>query len=196
VQANETAKLQKHLDRIHGSVNHLKHILDDFLSLSKLEEGRVGIKPEVFELKSFVEGVIENMRLVAKPGQTIDGYYPESNIQVTLDKTALETILTNLLSNAIKYSDEKSLILISVSLDRNMVEISVKDEGIGIPEAEQNHLFERFFRAKNATNIQGTGLGLHIVKRHIDLLQGSIHCESKEYVGTTVNVKLPLHLSS
>src|SRR5690606_8682803 len=112
-------------------------------------------------------------------------------IWVTLDKMAVENVMINLLSNAIKYSPENKKILLSTRWQNGNIHLMVKDEGIGIPAAEQNHLFERFFRAKNALNIQGTGLGLNIVKRYVELMEGEIGFESEENVGTTVYVKLP-----
>jgi signal transduction histidine kinase len=191
VHANEPSKLEKHLNRIHSSVNHLKNILDDFLSLSKLEEGKIGVNPEKFDVAALARNVRDNMQLVTKPGQTIEYAEAGETIWVTLDKMAVENVMINLLSNAIKYSPENKKILLSTRWQNGNIHLMVKDEGIGIPAAEQNHLFERFFRAKNALNIQGTGLGLNIVKRYVELMEGEIGFESEENVGTTVYVKLP-----
>lgn len=196
VQANEPSKLEKHLNRIHGSVNHLKNILDDFLSLSKLEEGKIGINPEPFDVIELAGNVRENMELVAKPGQTINYSGHTEPAIVTLDKMAMENIMINLLSNAIKYSPENKKIYLSTHLKNGKLHVTIKDEGIGIPTGEQNHLFERFFRAKNATNIQGTGLGLNIVKRYVELMKGDISFESEEYQGTTVSLTFPISLEN
>jgi signal transduction histidine kinase len=196
VLANEPNKLQKHLDRIHASVHHLKNILDDFLSLSKLEEGRVGVNPEKFNIAKVATIVRDNMQSVAKPGQKIDCRNLEDGTWVTLDKMAIENIMINLLSNAIKYSPENTPIELVIQEDDKFVTIKVIDNGMGIPEAEQNHLFERFFRAKNAANIQGTGLGLNIVKRYVELMRGEISVESKEHKGTSIIVKLPTYFAN
>ena len=194
VHASEPAKLEKHLDRIHASVNHLKNILDDFLSLSKLEEGKIGVNPEKFDVVALAKNVRDNMQLVTKTGQTIEYSEDEGTILVMLDKMAMENVMINLLSNAIKYSPENKKIQLSTQLQNGHINIIVKDEGIGIPATEQNHLFERFFRAKNATNIQGTGLGLNIVKRYVELMEGEIRFESEENKGTTIYVKLPVNI--
>ena len=97
----------------------------------------------------------------------------------------------NLLSNAIKYSAKKTAINIKVEESDQFVSLEIKDQGIGIPEAEQDKLFQRFFRAENANNIEGTGLGLNIVKQYITLMDGTINFKSKVNTGTTFLVKLP-----
>jgi signal transduction histidine kinase len=104
-------------------------------------------------------------------------------------------VLFNLLSNAIKYSSENKEIIFSVEIGDELV-IQVQDKGMGIPEEEQQHLFERFFRAKNATNIQGTGLGLNIVQKHVDLMGGTIDFISKLDEGTTFIITLPTNQKS
>jgi signal transduction histidine kinase len=189
-------KLQKHLDRVRSSVNHLKNILDDFLSLSKLEEGKTGIHTEPFDIVQLAEKTKENMQLVAKPSQQILYHHEGETSAIRLDKLAVENIIINLLSNTIKYSADHTKIQLTTRLENKTLYIDVKDEGMGIPKAEQNHLFERFFRAKNVVNIQGTGLGLNIVKRYVELMQGEISFESKENAGTTFFVKLPANLES
>jgi signal transduction histidine kinase len=103
----------------------------------------------------------------------------------------VKNILHNLVSNAIKYSDEDGLITVAVESIGDDIMISVKDSGIGIPEADQKHLFERFFRANNAVNIQGTGLGLNLVRRYVEIVGGSINFKSKEGEGSTFIVFLP-----
>ena len=109
-----------------------------------------------------------------------------------LDKNCVKNILINLISNAIKFSPEnKSIDVISLTDSQN-IRLTVKDHGMGISEEDQKHLFERFFRAKNATNIQGTGLGLYIVTKYVDLMNGKIEFESKLNEGTTFNIILPI----
>ena len=107
------------------------------------------------------------------------------------DELLMKNILFNLTSNAIKYSGENSIIsIISQNLNDELL-LTVKDQGIGIPDKDQVHLFERFFRAKNATNIQGTGLGLNIVKKYVNSMNGTIEFESKEGIGTKFTIRLP-----
>ena len=107
------------------------------------------------------------------------------------DKGILKNILFNLVSNAIKYSPVDSEIQIQVTSNKNKLNVSIKDNGIGIPFEEQVYLFTRFFRAHNAENIQGTGLGLNIVKRYIEILKGTIHFESQENKGSTFFFSIP-----
>ena len=95
-----------------------------------------------------------------------------------------KNIIINLLSNAVKFSPEGSDILVNTSIGNGLFILKVKDFGIGIPAEDQEHLFERFFRATNAVNIQGTGLGLHIVGRYAELMDGVITVNSREGKGT------------
>lgn len=104
-------------------------------------------------------------------------------------------ILFNLLSNASKYSDENKAIQIHCEPNKDNVVVMIKDEGIGIPDEDQRHLFDRFFRASNVINIQGTGLGLNIVKRYLDLLNGSISFTSEYGKGSTFTIQLPIQPS-
>jgi len=112
-------------------------------------------------------------------------------VSVTMNEDLNDILLNNLISNAIKFSDENKTIRIRTFVNNGKVEIAIKDEGIGIGEDDQEHLFDSFFRAANATNIQGTGLGLHIVKRYADLLGGSVDLKSTLDVGTTITIVIP-----
>jgi signal transduction histidine kinase len=138
-----------------------------------------------------VEEVIDEMKSFLKEGQTISPHYASANELVT-DKRLLRNILLNLLGNAIKFSGEGSVISLEIRKTDDHLMLSIKDEGVGISEEDQQHLFASFFRGKNVVNIEGTGLGLHIVKRYVNLLNGSIKLESKLNAGTTVSVELPL----
>ena len=100
--------------------------------------------------------------------------------------------MINLISNAIKFSGENSTVHVSSLLNNSRFRFEVQDSGIGISADDQEHLFDRFFRAKNALNIQGTGLGLNIVRRYLDLLGGDINFTSREGEGTTFTLRLPI----
>ncbi|MFT5165641.1 MAG: two-component system sensor kinase FixL [Saprospiraceae bacterium] len=191
-ETDQQDKRDKHIERIKSAVKNLTGILNDFLSLSKLEEGKIQNKPEIFDLNGFCREVIEELEGLLKKGQEIHFHKPKEDRQVLLDKRLLKNIVFNLMSNAIKYSPEDKPIYCMSAIDNNQLEIKIKDEGMGIPEEEQVHLFSRFFRAHNVSNIQGTGLGLNIVKSYVKLLNGSITFESTEGVGTTFSVYLPL----
>lgn len=185
-------KRLKHTTRIKSAVNNLISILNDFLSLSKLEEGKIEISPVEFNLEGFCEEVMDDVQALLKPGQVFQHHGLRSDTVIFLDKKMLKNILINLFSNAIKYSDPGKTIDCFVEIKDNELWVSVQDHGIGIPEEEQQHLFTRFFRAHNAENIPGTGLGLNIVKRYIELMNGRINFESILGEGTTFHIHIPL----
>ncbi len=185
------AKREKHIERIKSSVSDLNGILNDFLSLSKLEEGRVVVQAQPVPLDDLCEEVSEEMQGLLKEGQEIRHQADSVGAEVLSDRRILKNVLFNLLSNAIKYSNENDLIYCTQETKEDSLVLSITDQGIGIPEADQKHLFSRFFRASNAVNIKGTGLGLHIVKQYLELIGGSIRYESKENVGSTFVLTLP-----
>lgn len=187
-QKGETEKITKHTQRVRQSVNHLTGILNDFLSLGKLEEGKVEVHAESVDLKALLDDIKEEVQL--REGQVIEIDIQKGTDGFTSDSRILRNILLNLLSNASKYS-EKGTIRIGALQKDNTVEISIADQGIGIPDGDKKHMFERFFRASNSGNIQGTGLGLNIVKRYVDLLNGSISFTSEHKKGTTFLVSIP-----
>ncbi len=184
-------KTAKHLKRIKSSIGNLTSILNDFLSLDKLEQGRVEPKPDFLDIVKFTHELIDELKPTLKKGQTIKYEHEGVQIQVFTDEQMLRNILLNLLSNARKYSPEDSLIEIRTAHSPGVIKASVTDHGMGIPEEDQLHLFERFFRAKNAIHLQGTGLGLNIVKRYLDLMGGSISFRTSEGKGTTFTITLP-----
>lgn len=180
----------RHFNRIKSSVNHLLDILNDMLSLSKLDEGKEILNPENIELPGFIEQVIQELQPVAKKNQIIQHFH-NGLTEVIIDAKVIKNILFNLISNAIKFSDEGKEIQVYSSINKREVIIKVKDHGIGIPEKDQYHLFERFYRAENVTHIQGTGLGLNIVAKYVEMLNGHISFESKLNMGTTFVIRLP-----
>ncbi|AKQ45096.1 histidine kinase [Rufibacter radiotolerans] len=187
----EDDKRLKHVDRIKSAVQNLTVILNDFLSMSRIEEGKVYNVPSVFNLVSFCKENVEEMEALVKEGQQIA--YTHEGLQelVELDKQLLKNILINLLSNGSKYSSEGKTINLETKITHEAVTISVKDQGIGIPNADQTHLFTPFFRAQNATNIQGTGLGLNIVKRYVEVMEGTMQFKSVLNKGTTFTITFP-----
>lgn len=189
-------KRQKHIDRIKSMVNNLTSILNDFLSLSKLEEGRINVLAEAFMFNAFCKLVFEDVWPLLKNGQKLDHQALVVDQEVYLDKQLIKNILFNLISNAIKYSPVDSIIQCHTRYENGFILIDIIDQGMGIPTADQKHLFTRFFRASNAINIQGTGLGLNIVRNYIELLNGSIHFESEQGKGTQFHIKLPTHYTS
>lgn len=179
----EIEKQNKHIAKINSSISQLTDILSDFLSVSRLEEGKIESVSERFSLPDFVSDVISELKPIAQEGQDIS-YKHTGDEMVLLDKKLLRNILFNLISNAIKFSPKGEPIEINSASKESSVEISVKDNGIGIPKEDQKHLFERFFRGRNVTHIQGTGLGLNIVARYVELMNGTITFSSEENKGT------------
>ncbi len=193
-EPTEIDKRFKHIERIKSAVTNLTSILNDFLSIGKLEEGMVQCNPSAFDLNLLVVDLISEMREVTKSVQTITYEKQSGEIKVVLDKNLTRNILLNLFSNAIKYSNEGTAIIIKTFNKGEELLIEIKDHGIGIPPTEQHHISERFFRAKNAVNIQGTGLGLNIVKKYVALMKGELSFESEMGLGTTFKIKLPTEL--
>ena len=190
-EESQQAKRSRHLQRIKTAVGTLTSILNDFLSLSKLEEDKVQSQAVTFTLKHFCDEVVDEMHGLMKPGQTIIQEHENCEAEVCLDKQILKNIIYNLVSNACKYSDAGKPIVCRLRVDEMMLHVEVEDQGIGIPEEDQPHMFERFYRANNVENIQGTGLGLNIVKRYLDLLGGDISFTSKPSQGTVFRINIP-----
>lgn len=193
---SENEKRDKHISRIKSSVRNLTEILNDFLSLNKLEEGKVSVSPETFFIDELLEELCQQMQGISKKGQKIDLVCnsTQNSCEVRLDSKLIKNIIINLISNAIKFSPENSNIEVKGKLTDSQVIISIKDEGIGIPEAEKEHMFDRFYRMSNAETIQGTGLGLSIVNNYVLLLKGKIEFVSQENKGTEFTITLPRYL--
>ncbi len=185
-------KVAKHVNRIKSTVDHLTSILNDLLSLGKLEEGKVEIAKEPVRVDEFLSEVREELLETLKPGQDIDVSCGQGIELITTDVRILRNMLFNLISNASKYSDDGKRIKISCDQENGRIQFHVHDEGIGIPAEDIKHMFDRFFRARNAGNVQGTGLGLNIVKRYAELLNGSVSFTSTVGLGSTFSISLPL----
>jgi PAS domain S-box-containing protein len=177
-------KRQKHLDRIISAVNNLSNILNDFLNVGKIEEGKIEINASQFSIPSFMEKLFLEIKSILKPGQHIN-YVHEGEDEIEIDPSIFRNIMINLLSNAIKYSTSDSKIEINTKINDHTFQVEVHDHGIGIPDEDQKHLMDRFFRGKNAINIPGTGLGLHIVSKYVERMNGDISFVSKLNEGTT-----------
>lgn len=193
-ESEQQAKRDRHIKKIKSSVNNLTGILNDFLSLSKLEEGKIQHEPELIDLNAFHNELIEEMSPLLKKEQTIHYEGLLTDQKILIDPRLLKNSMINLISNAIKYSEAGSVVKIFTKLKDNELTISVVDQGIGIPDEDKPHMFSRFFRANNAINIKGTGLGLTIVKRYLALMGGDISFESEEGMGTTFMMIIPIEM--
>ena len=186
-------KKEKHIQRIKTAVAGMKSILEDFLSLGKLEEGSIKANIETLASQECfleIEDTVHEMEQSLKRGQIIK-FKHSGDCTVMLDRHLLKNILLNLISNAVKFSQENSAIDISAYLNEDELIVSVKDQGIGISDEDKYHLFTRFFRGKNAGNIQGTGLGLHIITKYLELMNGTIELESKLNAGSCFTIHIP-----
>ncbi len=189
-EADQQDKRLKHIHRIQSAVNNLNNILEEFLSVGKLEEGKIKARSSEVDLMQLVNQVVADMKGVMKPQQQIITQLLFTS-PLWLDPSLLRKILVNLLSNALKYSKAESIVRVEGTYMTGQLILSVEDHGIGISKEDQMHLFERFFRARNATNIAGTGLGLHIVGHYIKLMGGEVSLRSELNKGTTVTLLLP-----
>ena len=186
------AKRDKHLLTIKNKVYYLNGILNDFLSIERLESGRVKYKLTNFKLSKVVNEVVYNANMMLKSGQRINYPLNIDDLDIYQDEKIVELVLSNLFNNAIKYSPENTTIDFKIKLNSKGFIFEIKDEGIGIPYEDQKHIFERYFRAENALTNEGTGIGLNIVKGHLESLGGSIEFKSQKEEGTTFIVTLPL----
>ncbi|SHJ35369.1 sensor histidine kinase [Pseudozobellia thermophila] len=195
-QTEQQDKRDKHVTTIKNKVKYLDAILNDFLSVERLESGKVNYNIEEFPLSKIVNEVVYDANMLLKTGQKIQ--YPENidDLILRFDEKTLELVLSNLVHNAIKYSSEGSIIDLQVHTEEDKTVIKVIDEGIGIPKKEQKHIFNRYFRAQNALLTQGTGIGLNIAKQHLENLGASLEFSSKENVGSTFIVTIPKELKT
>ncbi|MDB5032097.1 PAS domain-containing sensor histidine kinase [Mucilaginibacter sp.] len=191
-QPYDNENIKKHVAKIKGSVGILTGILNDFLSLEKLEAGKVQVTRAQFDLVKFSEEITEELQLVAKQNQSIIYQHTGTVSLVNLDQNLLRHCITNLIGNAIKYSGENTFIEFNTEISPERCVLTIRDNGIGIPEVDQKHLFEAFFRAHNTGSIPGTGLGLNIVARYAGLLDGKVDFKSNVNQGTLFTITFPL----
>ena len=181
----------KRLDKIQTQVKHLVSLLDDILTISRAETVGVEFDPQPTDLRRYCHEIVKEVQ------QTTSSHHvafstDENEILALIDSNLLRPALTNLLSNAFKYSPERTIVHVRLHVEGEHALISVQDEGIGIPDEDQQELFEVFHRAKNVGTIQGTGLGLTIVKQAVEAHRGTIMVKSTLCVGTTFTIALPL----
>ncbi|MDB5023419.1 MAG: Sensor protein FixL [Mucilaginibacter sp.] len=182
----------KHVGKIKSAVGNLTSILNDFLSLEKLEAGKQEAAYHDFDLVVFSETITEEMQALAKQNQNIIYQHTGTKSAVRLDQNLLKNCIVNLINNAIKYSGENSFIGFTTEISERECIVTVSDNGIGIPDADQKHLFEAFFRAHNTGTIPGTGLGLNIVARYTHLMNGKIDFKSEVNQGTLFTITFPM----
>lgn len=188
----QQSKRDKHIQTIINKVHYLNNILDDFLSIERLESNKSNYKFTTFNLSKIVNEVIYNANMLLKSGQKIEIPKNVDDYILYQDEKFLELALSNIIYNAIKYSHENTTIDLKVFKNEKKLIFKISDQGIGIPLKEQKYIFNRYFRAENVLNEQGTGIGLNIVKSHLNNLGGTIYFTSKENEGSIFTFELPI----
>jgi len=181
----------RHFNRIRSAVKNLTFILTEFLSLDKLEQRKVTVENEIFDLDTLALEAIDEVRIAYRLSLPVDYIHTGPRLLLQ-DKRIIRNLLLNLVSNAAKYSPADKPIQLRTMADESHLTIQVIDQGIGIPLEDQKYIFTKFFRAHNASHIQGTGLGLSIARRYVELLDGNISFKSTPGIGTEFKITLPV----
>ncbi|MBK7712022.1 MAG: HAMP domain-containing histidine kinase [Bacteroidales bacterium] len=187
----ETGQIKDKLTKINNQVLHLTKIVNDVLQLSKIEEGKVEYNPVDIDIIEICRQVIDTFNSDPKLGNKVTLSTPFNSAVMKLDTRLIFQVINNLVSNGIKYSPENPAIKVEVTRKNNELCITVSDNGIGIPEPDQKHLFKPFYRASNTTLFQGNGLGLSIVKESVQLHGGHITFKSRVGHGTSFFITFP-----
>lgn len=192
-------KKLKHFQRIEDAVEHMSNLLSDVILIGQAEAGQLKFNPTQVDLENWCREMIDDWQLSL--GNQVDEGSPQIIVsvqgnatQANLDEKLLRQILTNLLSNAVKFSPKTGTVHFDLVCQEEQAIFCIKDKGIGIPKDEQEQVFDSFYRASNTGTIEGTGAGLAITKKCVELHQGQITVDSEVGVGTTFRVKLPLNL--
>jgi signal transduction histidine kinase len=183
--------VHEQLDSITRAVKQMTATLDEVLTITKSEAGKVSFSPTLTNITALCRETVEKWDAMSTAVHTVIFSNPGEPIQALIDPKLFETIVSNLLSNAIKYSPQGGEVRCDLTLEAETIRFAVQDQGIGIAEEDQRHLFEAFHRGINAMKIQGTGLGLSIVKQFVELHEGTIIVESKVQKGSAFTVCLP-----
>lgn len=185
-EMGDKENFEKKMSNVHSAINSMKTLLDETLTIDKIESGKVNIKRSMIDLNDIIKTTIHESEMLLKAQQKINFINNNSkNIILESDPTLLKHIISNLVNNAIKYSKNGTDVDVELIDLENKKILKIRDYGIGIPEENKKHMFSPFFRADNVTGISGTGLGLSIVKNFSDLLEIDIKYESEENKGTT-----------
>lgn len=185
-------QIDARFDKIKDQINHLKAIMEDVLLVARMQARRVEFAPALLDLDALCRSVLDEFISQPKMAHVIEYECAPSLKQVMLDKKLVRQVISNLVANALKYSPDGTTVNVSLRAVEGEAIIKISDQGIGIPEADQKHLFEPFHRAANVGTVSGTGLGLVIAKESVELHGGSIAVESQVGSGTTFLVRFPI----
>lgn len=195
-QKDDPEKRLRNLRRIQDSVKNMVHLLDDILIINRAEAGKLEFNPQLLDVEKCCRQFVEEIQLSVTSQVILNFVCEGEDTQACLDEKLLRSILTNLVVNAIKYSPQGGTINIDLRLDNEKIILEISDQGIGIHPEDQKQLFEPFFRGKNVRNIAGTGLGLAVTKKCVDLHGGSISLKSDLGKGTIITVILQRYSTS
>lgn len=190
-EPSSQVEISKHVGKIKASVTGLTAILNNFLQMEKLESGKIEANKTWFDLVELSKEITEEMQMLAKTKQTISYQHEGDAKEIHLDKDLIKNCIINLITNAVKYSGDDAVINFTTAITDKHCIIRVTDNGIGIPEEDRKYLFGAFFRAHNTGSIPGTGLGLNIVARHVELMHGTVSFTSNANKGTTFTLSFP-----
>jgi signal transduction histidine kinase len=179
-----------HFERISTAAHHMTEMLEEILLIGRAEMGVLAPSPVTLDLREFCANLVDTLSRAAGRDGSIDVTLTAVEV-VELDRRLLTHVLGNLVENALKYSEPGSRVTLSVTSERGGVRCVVRDAGIGIPEADLSRLYDSFYRGQNVGSIAGSGLGLAVVKRAVDVQGGTIDIQSESGHGTTVSVWLP-----
>ena len=183
---------REHFQNIQASVRQMNDLLEEVLTLGKGETGKLAFHPETLDLTFVCQEIVEEMQIMTGHSHTLTFSQRGEKPKTVLDKKLVQHILSNLLSNAVKYSPQGSTVDLKLLYETGEVVFQIRDEGIGISEEDQTHLFDPFHRGTNIGTVSGSGLGLSIVKQSVELHGGAITVASELGKGTTCTVVLPL----
>ena len=187
----DSDKRKRNLERIQNSIKNLVQLLDDILTINRAETGKLEFNPNAKDVLICSRRIIEEMQLSNENQHTIEFICQDEHTMADVDERLWASIMTNLLSNAIKYSPNNGKIICSLTFNGGVIQLQIRDWGLGISIADKKQLFEPFYRGQNVKHLAGTGLGLVVVKKCIDLHSGSINIDSEPGQGTTVTVLIP-----
>ena len=195
----KSEKQNKYIGKIDRNVHKMIHLINDFLSVSKLEMGTYAAETETVNLSEYMTSILDEFdeKIISKL-ITLKRTDNPPNINITTDRRLFHIIVSNLVSNAVKYLNANGELIVSYSVSDGVMNLIVADNGIGIPESELGNLFTKFYRASNAQSHQteGTGLGLYIVKQSVENLGGTISVTSAENEGARFEVVMPVKVVS
>ena len=189
-RTDQQALRQEHLADIRAAVGHLTNLLEEFLSVGHIEEGTLRAHPANVDLAHLLDEAETEVQSLRKTGQVIVREVSCPYL-LRLDGSLLRKIVVNLLSNALKYSGPGAVVTVRAACHDHQLALSVQDLGVGISQDDQAHLFERFFRARSAATVPGTGLGLYIIAKYSELMGGTVALRSRLHHGTTVTLTVP-----